>query len=222
VAQKAKVPGARGLRRYAAAGPDKQERDDFLLAFGQRLKAFRLAAGFTQERLAACCFIGRDHVWGLESGKRAPELPELLVLADRLGVPAGELIEGLQAPVRRAGTAQVLDQIMRQARDCRGGARNLVGTALLLRVRDRCLPPGHRLDHLASEGMASRHGEDTQDVGLMTRGHWPSRAFEVSFGSQRGDDRQRAELARRRLLREKAAQIRACGPSRSPDEAQGI
>ena len=114
MAQKAKVPGARRLPRYAAAGPDLQERDDVLRAFGQRLKAFRLAAGFTQERLAACCFLRRDHVWRLETGKRAPELPQLLVLADRLGVSAGELIEGLEAPVRREGTTQVLDQIIRQ------------------------------------------------------------------------------------------------------------
>ncbi len=114
MAEKAIAPAARRVRRYAVAGPDKPERDDVLLEFGQKLKASRRAAGFSQERLAVCCFLPREQIWGLEAGKRAAEVPELLVLADRLGVSAVELIAGLEAPLRRVGTAQVLDQVIRQ------------------------------------------------------------------------------------------------------------
>jgi transcriptional regulator with XRE-family HTH domain len=108
------APGTRRVRRYAVAGPDKRERDDVLLEFGQKLKACRRAAGFTQERLALWCFLPREQIWGLEAGKRAVDVPDLLVLADRLSVPAGELIAGLEAPLRRVGTAQVLEQVGRQ------------------------------------------------------------------------------------------------------------
>ncbi len=114
MAEKATAPGTRRVRRYAVAGPDKPERDDVLLEFGQKLKACRRAAGFTQERLAICCFVPRDQIWGLEAGKRAADVPDLLVLADRLSVSAAELIAGLEAPLRRVGTAQVLDQVIRQ------------------------------------------------------------------------------------------------------------
>ena len=100
--------------RWAAFGPDMRERDDVLLAFGGNLRASRIAAGLSQEGLAVRCFMRHDQVSALERGARAPELPALLVLGRGLGVSAGELIESLAAPVRRVGTAQVLDLITRQ------------------------------------------------------------------------------------------------------------
>jgi transcriptional regulator with XRE-family HTH domain len=85
-----------------------------LIAFGANLRALRGAAGLSQERLAVRCFMRRDQIWASESGKRALDLPDLLVLAQRLGVSVGVLTEGLEAPVRRVGTAQVLGLIARQ------------------------------------------------------------------------------------------------------------
>jgi transcriptional regulator with XRE-family HTH domain len=114
VAEEALARGTLRVRRYTVAGPDKPERDDVLLEFGQKLKAFRRAAGFTQERLGVYCFVPGERISGLEAGKRAADVPELLVIADRLGVSAVELIAGLEAPLRRVGTAQVLDKVICQ------------------------------------------------------------------------------------------------------------
>ena len=72
--------------RYAAFGPDLRERDDVLLAFGGRLRALRVAAGLSQEELAVRCFMRRAQISAVERAVRAPDLPDLLVLAERLGV----------------------------------------------------------------------------------------------------------------------------------------
>ncbi len=100
--------------RPATFGPDKRERNDVLLAFGEKLRVVRVEAGLSQEALAVRCFMARYQISALERGVRAPDLPALLVLEQRLGVSTGELTEGLEAPVRRVGTAQVRDLIARQ------------------------------------------------------------------------------------------------------------
>jgi transcriptional regulator with XRE-family HTH domain len=105
---------ARRQSRRVTFGPDRHERDELLIVFGGNLRALRGAAGLSQERLAMRCFMRRDQIWAFESGRRALDLPDLLVLAQRLGVSVGVLTEGLEAPVRRVGTAQVLDLITRQ------------------------------------------------------------------------------------------------------------
>jgi transcriptional regulator with XRE-family HTH domain len=110
----ATVPRATRQTRWAAFGPDTRERDDVLLAFGGNLRASRIAAGLSQGALAVRCFMRHDQISAFERGARAPDLPALLVLGGGLGVSAGELIDGLVAPVRRVGTAQVLDLITRQ------------------------------------------------------------------------------------------------------------
>jgi transcriptional regulator with XRE-family HTH domain len=106
----------RGRRqvRVVTFGPDKHEREDVISAFGGRVRALRVGAGLSQEALAMRSFLRRSQVWEIESGRRAPDMPALLVLADRLDVPAASLIEGLDPPVRRVGTAQVLDLITQE------------------------------------------------------------------------------------------------------------
>ncbi len=114
MARKAEAPDARRLTRYAAFGPDMPERDAVLLAFGKRLRALRVAARVSQERFAPRCFMRLDQISRFERGLRPPNILDLLILEQRLGVTGGELIRDLQAPVRRVGTAQVLDLIRRQ------------------------------------------------------------------------------------------------------------
>jgi transcriptional regulator with XRE-family HTH domain len=114
VAREAKASNERGLRRYQWFGPDLREREDVLRAFGKKLRAYRLAAGFTQEHLAVRCFVRKGRIGVLESGLGAPDLPTLLVLAERLSVSVGELTDGLQAPVRCDGTRRVRDLVTRQ------------------------------------------------------------------------------------------------------------
>jgi transcriptional regulator with XRE-family HTH domain len=108
-------PSAPRPFRVSALGPDNPERDGVLLAFGGNLRTLRAASGLSQERLAVRCFMRREYVSGLERGARAPDLVALLVLAHRLDVRVGDLIDGLPAPVRRVGTAQVLDLVNRQS-----------------------------------------------------------------------------------------------------------
>jgi DNA-binding Xre family transcriptional regulator len=60
------------------------------------------------------CFTRIDRISAYERGVRAPDLIALLLLGDPLGVSAGDLTEGLVAPLRRTGTAQLLALVTRQ------------------------------------------------------------------------------------------------------------
>jgi transcriptional regulator with XRE-family HTH domain len=107
VARDQMMPGARRQRRVIAFGPDQPETDRVLVAFGRNLRTLRAASGLSQERLAVGCFMRPDHVSALER-VRIPDLFALLALADRLDVPVRRLVDGLDASVRRVGTAQVI------------------------------------------------------------------------------------------------------------------
>jgi len=47
VGQKGITPRVPRQTRHAAFGPDKRERDDVLIAFGENLRALRVAAGLS-------------------------------------------------------------------------------------------------------------------------------------------------------------------------------
>jgi DNA-binding CsgD family transcriptional regulator/DNA-binding XRE family transcriptional regulator len=100
--------------RQFALGPDKPERDDLLLAFGQNLRAQRALAGLTQQTLAERCFLRTGQISLLERGKTTPNLFILLMLADVAGVGVGELVSGLAAPSRRASREQILALVTQQ------------------------------------------------------------------------------------------------------------
>jgi transcriptional regulator with XRE-family HTH domain len=98
----------------AALGPDKPERDQLLLAFGENLRAHRLQAGFSRQALAERCFVRSGQISQLERGRTAPSLLVVLLLADVMGVGMGELVGGLAAPSRRASREQILALIAQQ------------------------------------------------------------------------------------------------------------
>jgi transcriptional regulator with XRE-family HTH domain len=102
------------VRRHLLFGPDKHEAEAVMLGFGEKLRSRRTSARMTQETLAMRSYMGRARLLDLETGKRAPGLLELLRLADRLDISAAMLTDGLDAPVRTAGAAQVLDLVTRQ------------------------------------------------------------------------------------------------------------
>ncbi len=60
---------------------------------GERLRAARLHANLTQQQLGER--IGRDHrtIHRWEYARSAPDLEDLLLLADVLGVPLPQLVE---------------------------------------------------------------------------------------------------------------------------------
>jgi transcriptional regulator with XRE-family HTH domain len=85
-----------------ALGPDIAERDESLRVFGHNLKHRRVAAGLTQGTLSERCFLACQQISRLECGKLAPSLLVLLLLSDALGLPLGEMVEGVGAPTRQS------------------------------------------------------------------------------------------------------------------------
>lgn len=62
--------------------------------FARKLRALRLARGWSQEELAHRARLDRTYVSSLERKKYAPTLDVLDKIADALGVNASELISG--------------------------------------------------------------------------------------------------------------------------------
>jgi transcriptional regulator with XRE-family HTH domain len=85
----------------AAEPPYRAERARLLRAFGAKLRAARERRNLSQERLARIADVHRTHVSALELGQREPSLTTLLILADRLGLEPGALLEGLFVPRER-------------------------------------------------------------------------------------------------------------------------
>ena len=60
---------------------------------GRRVRAWRLRRGMTQGELGRP--LSRAYISALENGLTLPSLGTLLLLSERLGVTAGELIDGV-------------------------------------------------------------------------------------------------------------------------------
>jgi transcriptional regulator with XRE-family HTH domain len=61
---------------------------------GSRIRQERLRVGLTQAELGSP--MTRSFVSAVEHGRTLPSLPALLLIAKRLGVPVGELLEQLE------------------------------------------------------------------------------------------------------------------------------
>ena len=88
------------MRRAAAETParprrasDADERAELLSRFARQLRRYRVAAGFTQDRLAAKVGRGRLYLVKLEDGQREPSMVTLARLARVLEVPVGARLE---------------------------------------------------------------------------------------------------------------------------------
>ncbi len=143
--------------RLAALGPDKPEKDEILLAFGQRLRLLRVAARLSQDKLARRCFLRHDEISRLEHGGATPSLTVLLMLAHTLSASVAELTDGLAAPSRKATKSQTLALIAAQPGITPLAlADDLALPAWYIRELMRCLeatgeiarqPPGWRQAH---------------------------------------------------------------------------
>lgn len=67
-----------------------------LKRLGERLKFHREKTGMSQESFAIRCGLHRTAVGLLERGGRIPRLDTLLILAQELRVPLGELLRGIE------------------------------------------------------------------------------------------------------------------------------
>lgn len=74
-------------------GGSDEQGDDRRLAFGRRVRALRLAAGFSQEQLADRSGLHRTYVSSLERGLRNVGLDNIFRLAEALQVPPAALFE---------------------------------------------------------------------------------------------------------------------------------
>jgi len=70
----------------------KQSKEQILKAFGATLRAYRQAAGLSQEKLAAKAGLDRTYVGGAERGERNVALVNLIRLAEALGIEPGQLL----------------------------------------------------------------------------------------------------------------------------------
>lgn len=69
---------------------------DIAARFGQNLVRCRKRAGISQEELGICASLHRTQIGALERGGHLPRLDTLARLAGALGVPAGELLDGIK------------------------------------------------------------------------------------------------------------------------------
>lgn len=81
--------------------------DNFLVRFGETVRASREAQNISQEKLAARCELHRTYVAGVERGIRNPSLNSIKKLADGLGLPLAVLFErmGRAAKPNRSANA---------------------------------------------------------------------------------------------------------------------
>ena len=70
--------------------------DPVAAAFGERVRAARVAKGLSQEALAEAAGLHRTYVGSAERGLRNVSLHNILRLARALGVAPGELLDGLE------------------------------------------------------------------------------------------------------------------------------
>lgn len=71
----------------------RQNRTDILKQFGKTLRAYRLEAGLSQEKLAAKAGLDRTYIGGSERGERNIALVNIVRLADALGIRPAQLLE---------------------------------------------------------------------------------------------------------------------------------
>ncbi|HEY0836754.1 MAG TPA: helix-turn-helix transcriptional regulator [Azospirillum sp.] len=71
---------------------------DIRTQVGLNVQRIRRARGWSQEELAFQSGLHRTYISGIERGARNPTVTVLKELADALGVPPGDLLNGAPAP----------------------------------------------------------------------------------------------------------------------------
>lgn len=74
-------------------GPESEEVQEWLLAFGSHLRELRLERNLTQERLAEIAGLHRVVIGKLERAERDVGISHILRLSQALGVTPGDLFD---------------------------------------------------------------------------------------------------------------------------------
>ena len=78
-------------------------RKDAARAFGQALRAARMARGFSQEQLAEGAELDRTYPSLLERGLRSPTLLMVIEIANALGIEPSQLVSETLERLRKGG-----------------------------------------------------------------------------------------------------------------------
>lgn len=70
------------------------------LAFGQAVRAARVAREIAQDEFAALAGISRSHMGKIERGEHVPTLPLILKISQALGISAAELMAATESNLR--------------------------------------------------------------------------------------------------------------------------
>src|SRR5919204_3134313 len=137
------------------------------LRLGERLRQLRVAAGMTQTQLAGHRF-SKEYVSQIERGKTRPTRETINWLAERLGVDAGYLANGVSADERGR-----VDSSLARAEALIEGRRNLEAIEEFESVRSAVLATGMvELEVRALSGEATarmREGQVREAIDLLTR-----------------------------------------------------
>lgn len=86
----------RALKKYINGGDSRPETAAVRKSLGETIKAHRMARNMTQEFVAGELGVSRQAVSKWESGATEPSTSNLLALARLFGVPAEELLRGVE------------------------------------------------------------------------------------------------------------------------------
>jgi len=97
--------------------PRGRERDDYLLALGERVRSWREQRGLTQAELAALSGLGPDVVSRLENGRyRSPGLRTLRRIASGLDLRVGDLLpDTTERPMAESPTRRRVQALLARA-----------------------------------------------------------------------------------------------------------
>jgi transcriptional regulator with XRE-family HTH domain len=79
----------------------KTTSSDPRISFGRAVKKFRLAAGLSQEKLAALAGIHRNYAGAVERGERNVAVINMCRIAKALSIPLNELVREMEKQSRK-------------------------------------------------------------------------------------------------------------------------
>ncbi len=82
----------RALLKYLRSGNDRRSPPEQVKSLGEALKAWRTAAGLTQEYVAEALGVSRQAVSKWENGASEPSTANLMALSKLYGLPVDELL----------------------------------------------------------------------------------------------------------------------------------
>jgi transcriptional regulator with XRE-family HTH domain len=68
-------------------------KEDVLVAFGRKVRAFRDKLGLSQEQLADKCGMDRTYISGIERGLRNVSLKNIVLLSEALEIQPSQLLK---------------------------------------------------------------------------------------------------------------------------------